>query len=210
MLFFVFKKGLRLEYHRNETNLGMDGNFINCFKFANGKYIWLLGSDDIPQKGRLKTICEILFSSNDYGLLHLAGEKPRKDEALVEVEDKSSLLEDLHVWITFISGNIVKGEFVKDIDFEKYRGTLISQVPLYIHAVLSSNKNAVYYANVFEKGSDSANNGGYNIFQVFVDNLFCIFRQFISNNNLPRTTLERIKKNEYKEFLIDYIVRLPN
>lgn len=202
------ERGLKLNYHRNDTNLGMDGNFINCFKSANGKYVWLLGSDDIPQRGRLKAICEILSTHSDYGLLHLAGEKSQENEPLVEVNNGSALLEELHVWITFISGNIVNREFVKEIDFDKYRGTLISQVPLYIHSLVSSQTNAIYYANVFEIGSDSANNGGYNIFQVFVDNLFCIFRQFMSNKKLSRTTFEKIEKLEYKEFLVDYIVRL--
>ena len=200
--------GLRLNYHRNDTNLGMDGNFINCFKSANGKYVWLLGSDDIPQKGRLKTICEILSTQKDYGLLHISVEKSSKDEHIIEVNNKEALLEELHVWITFISGNIVKSNYMRDVIFEKYRGTMISQVPLYIHAIVSSKINAVYYANVFEQGNDAANNGGYNIFHVFVENLFYIFQEFESNNVIPRATFEIIKKNEYKEFLVDYIIRL--
>lgn len=202
------EKGLRLRYHRNETNLGMDGNFINCFNSASGKYVWLLGSDDIPQRGRLKTIYDILLTPRDYGLLHISGEKYSKDELLVEVDNNDVLLKELHVWITFISENIVKSDFVKEINFEKYRGTLISQVPLYIHAILVSQINAVYYAKVFENGNDSANNGGYNIFQVFVENLFRIFREFESNNEISHSTFENIKRNEYKGFLASFIVRL--
>ena len=33
-------------YSRNVTNLGMDGNFVKCFKSAKTKYVWLLGDDD--------------------------------------------------------------------------------------------------------------------------------------------------------------------
>ena len=28
-------------YYRNETNLGLDGNFLNCFNRAKGKYLWM-------------------------------------------------------------------------------------------------------------------------------------------------------------------------
>ena len=34
-------KGLAITYIRNDSNLGMDGNFVQCFKKATGKYIWL-------------------------------------------------------------------------------------------------------------------------------------------------------------------------
>ncbi|MBR4625234.1 MAG: glycosyltransferase family 2 protein [Alphaproteobacteria bacterium] len=49
-------QGLNLHYHRNETNIGPDGNFDWCFHNAGGKYVWLLGSDDIPEKGILSQI----------------------------------------------------------------------------------------------------------------------------------------------------------
>ena len=197
--------GLRLNYHRNDTNLGMDGNFINCFKYANGKYVLLLGSDDIPQKESLKTICELLSQNYDYGLLHLSGESSNKSGSLVECDNSNSLFEELNIWLTFISENIVKTEYVKDIDFDKYRGSLISQVPLYLHALLSSSKNAVYYANVFDEDNDSKNNGGYNLFQVFVENFLTICKEYVDKGFLSNKSFERGKKLAFENWLVGFI-----
>lgn len=201
------KMGLRLKYHRNDTNLGMDGNFINCFNSAEGDYVWLLGSDDIPKKGYIEKIYDIILNSHKrYGVLHLAGENPKQNEPLFEFEDCNGLLEELNVWITFISGIVVNKVFVNDVDFDKYRGTLISQVPLYIKAIISSPVNAVLYAKVFEEMDDSANNGGYNIFQVFVANLYCIYQSFFDNGLVKKNSIDIIKEREFKEFLLEYVV----
>jgi len=124
------------------------------------------------------------------------------------VNNKEALLEELHVWITFISGNIVKSNYMRDVIFEKYRGTMISQVPLYIHAIVSSKINAVYYANVFEQGNDAANNGGYNLFGVFVTNLYGIYEEFIGKGLLSKQAFDKMIKIEYKEFLVRYIIQV--
>lgn len=203
------EKGLRLKYHRNDSNLGMDGNFINCFKNAEGDYVWLLGSDDIPRKGYVEKIYSIILNSQKrYGILHLAGEKAKYNEPLNEVEDSNELLEELNIWITFISGILVKKDFINDIDIEKYRGTMISQVPLYLQALVSSSKNAVFYSNIFEKENDSANNGGYNIFQVFVENFLDIVKEFSNKGIISNSTFKRVKKREFREFLVEHVVNL--
>ena len=42
----AMSEGFECRYIRNETNLGMDGNFVSCFRKAQGRYVWLLGDDD--------------------------------------------------------------------------------------------------------------------------------------------------------------------
>src|SRR5450432_824838 len=44
-------RGLRLTSLRNASNLGFDGNFLQCFHKATGKYFWLFGDDDFITPG---------------------------------------------------------------------------------------------------------------------------------------------------------------
>ena len=37
------KRGLQVRYLCNETNIGPDANFLQCFEQARGKYVWILG-----------------------------------------------------------------------------------------------------------------------------------------------------------------------
>lgn len=196
--------GLNLTYHCNESNLGMDGNFINCFSHAEGKYTWLLGSDDIPQQGLLQELLDIL-SGNNFGLLHLSNRNQNKIGQLEEFADGNAFVEFLYVWITFISGNIVRSEKINSVSLKKYDGTIISQVPLYLYSLLTSDKNAVYHQDYLEQDNDAQNNGGYRLFEVFVGNLFEIFQEFVDEGLMKKRTLERVKKAEYKNWLLRYI-----
>ncbi len=45
--------GLACRYIRNAANIGADANFLLCFSEARGKYVWLLGDDDIVLPGAL-------------------------------------------------------------------------------------------------------------------------------------------------------------
>lgn len=198
--------GLTLTYHRNETNLGPDGNFDWCFHHVDGKYVWLLGSDDIPMKGLLREILEVLEGVG-YGLVHLSI-TPRNERLRIYRND-NGILADINVWITFMSANIIRTDSVRHFDLKEYMGSYMIQVPAYLNACLSIEDNALLYlGQLFEEDSDAANNGGYNLFKVFVGNLFGIYKEFVDKGVLSEQTYERIKKVEYKVFLVSYIVKL--
>ena len=198
------QQGLKLTYHRNETNIGPDGNFDWCFHHADGKYVWLLGSDDIPVSGMLRNVMKLLKIA-DYGLIHLS--MSSRKEKLKIYHQNDAMLADINVWITYISTNIIRTESVKGYNLTEYMGSFMIQVPAYLNACLTAENNAlVYIGELFEKDSDGANNGGYNLFQVFVENLFGMYQRFIDKGMISQNTFEIIKKKEYKEFLSGYII----
>lgn len=57
-------------YYRNEKNVGME-NFKRCYDRAKGKFILLLGDDDLVVNGALKIILDFLEENNDLKLLFL-------------------------------------------------------------------------------------------------------------------------------------------
>lgn len=198
-------KGLKITYNRNQKNLGPDGNFLYCFNHVKGKYCWLLGSDDIPVRGFLKSLVAVL-QDKDYGLLHLkcySGESSQ----LKEYSDNQKIVEDIGHWITFMSSNIFNSKYLSFVEGKKYVSSYLIQVPYYLTSCLHSSANGIYISNCFEKDDDSANNGNYNIFQVFIENLYGIYKVFEQQKLLSKKTFNRIKKKEYEEFLFSYIMQ---
>jgi glycosyltransferase involved in cell wall biosynthesis len=54
----------RVSYYRNQNNIGGDRNFLKCIERAQGKYVWLVGDDDILLPGALEKVFAILKGSS--------------------------------------------------------------------------------------------------------------------------------------------------
>lgn len=204
-------QGLKLRYYRQVSNLGSDGNFLFCFSKATGKYCWLLGSDDIPVQGFLKYLIRQLDNDNEYGLIYLRQDvrnklynRVKSDEIYSEiVSNNQKMISEISVWITFMSSSIIRTKFVRTIDLKKYSGTSLIQVPSYVKSCLLSEKNLlVNYNYCFEPDNDNASSGGYNFYEVFVENLFSIMQGFVDEGLYSKKWFEKFKKIEYDYFLI--------
>lgn len=198
--------GLLINYIRNESNLGMDGNFVQCFRKAKGKYIWLLGDDDFLKEGALNKILQSL-NGGDYGLVHL-DVVSKKIETPKEYTDSRQFISDVSYWITFISGNIVNSKYVPVVDFEKYMGTFFTLMPLYMTAAFSEKKNLMIYERVMDCAKDPKRNGGYDFFEVFVNNYLNIWKEFVRKGDLSVWMYEREKYFLMRKYLVYFIVKL--
>ena len=200
-------QGLNLKYKRQEMNIGPDGNFLWCFQNATGKYVWLLGSDDIPITGLLRKLL-VQLKDGEYGWFHINTKKQRRKHPINIYADNSQMIVDVNYMVTFMSSNIIRRESLSTIDLSKYRGTYMIQVPAYINACYyyPSRNIVVDYGQIFEQESDMANNGGYNIFRVFVENLHSIIKEFVLNEKMTNVTFERFKRQEFKEFIVIFVV----
>ena len=58
-----------IEYHRNETNIGPDANFLQCMQMARGCFTWLVSDDDIVMEGAVEKVLEYLSKHKDVGLV---------------------------------------------------------------------------------------------------------------------------------------------
>ena len=168
-------QGAPITYSCNEDNLGMDGNFVACFKKATSKYVWLLGDDDILLDGILLHIIS-LIEGNDYGLIHLTTSN-YSDNCDV-LTNKADFMNNVSYWITFISSNIVQTKYVQQIDFDKYMGTYFTLIPVYLSAVADKKENLYIRFQTMNGGLDCQRNGGYNIYQVFITNYLAVIKEF--------------------------------
>lgn len=198
--------GLALKYHRQVTNIGPDGNFEWCFYHADGKYVWLLGSDDILVRGVLKKLVMYL-ADDEYGLVHLSMNKQLHE--LTVFQSPNDMAVAVNYWITYMSANIIRTASLVKVVLSEYKDSFLIQVPAYLNACCSYQRNAlICFPLYFEKDADNANNGGYNLFQVFVANLYGIFEMFVNRGLLSQESFEKVIEVEYKGFLSRYIINL--
>jgi abequosyltransferase len=194
-------------YHENEENQGMDGNFLTCFELATGKYIWLLGDDDFIEESGLKNLLSYLDKKEEYGLVHINMIPTKNDIGSKIYLDMSKFLDDIGIWITFISGNIVNRKYVGTIDLRKYMGTWFLIMPLYITCAYKEEKNLMVYDRLFDGGKDAGTNGGYNIFDVFVKNYLNIFKEYLDLGIITDEIYKKEKKYSF-DFIMTYYNKL--
>ena len=129
----IQKENSNLKYYRNTENLGFDGNFLNCFRKAQGKYLWMLSDDDSLMENAVDTVLYVieqnpvmvfcnpcLETGQDIGVLEEGG--------ILFLEDKNVFLKSIGIYVTFLSSLIYNMSFVRKIDdLEKYKGDNIIQ-----------------------------------------------------------------------------------
>jgi glycosyltransferase involved in cell wall biosynthesis len=61
----LFAEYFDIYYHRNLSNLGFAGNFVQVTQMAQGEFIWLVGDDDLIMPDSLLTFSDIYSENND-------------------------------------------------------------------------------------------------------------------------------------------------
>ena len=188
------ERGLPISYNRNMENLGADGNFLKCMQIAKGKYIFLVGDDDYFRPGALHYIVETI-KKGDYGLVHLHEFGKFNNSECIVYDDVNLFLNQVSIWITFMSGNIFLREAYDKIDNpQMYMKTNLLQMPFYIQAAFMRKENIIINKTLFDYSLDGDSNGGYNFYQVFLDNYLTIWDSFVKKNYLPHRYFEKLKK----------------
>lgn len=135
------KKSGKIQYYRNDENLGLDGNFLNCFQKANGRYLWMISDDDYLMENAVEMVLQALVQEpvmvfcNPCYITEGLDNGPLAKGGIVSLNDKNSFLKELGIHITFVSGLIYNMSLVRKIkNFEQYRGEnlLLSHVALEI------------------------------------------------------------------------------
>lgn len=199
-------KGLPISYYRHEKNKGAAANFLHCMNIAKGKYILLLGDDDILKPGSIKFILDQLRGT-DYGLVHIHVFDDMNMKTKV-YNNAEAFLCKVSFWITFMSGSIFQKDIVDKIEPQKYINTHLLQVPYYITSAVSKKENLIISENIMDEGLDSSNNGGYNFYEVFVQHYLDIWNEFVEKGKIRKFTYEYIKKDIYVNFIVFFNYKL--
>lgn len=193
---------LPITYNRQKENIGAARNFVSCINWASGKYILLLGDDDILKVGAVKMILDNI-RGKDYGLIHVHNYANLSGK-IVEYSSHTDYIKQISFWITFMSGSIFRKDIVNSIDSEMYVKSHLLQMPFYITSLLSKKQNLLISQDIIEEGLDSNNNGGYNFYEVFVRNYLTIWKEYVDCGMLELSLYEWIKKDIFLNFVVSF------
>lgn len=177
-------EGLRLTSIRNSENIGSDANIAQCFNLAKGKYVLILGDDDVFVDGGLKALLDLL-GTDDYGVVCMRSygfdrdfrkEYPGGDGVPQIFENVDDFFKKLGPLITLISVCVINKELLPGIDASVFCGSNLVQVHLVARAAIEAKHNAFF--NRYLIACKRNNSGGYNFAKVFVDNFFGIMDSY--------------------------------
>lgn len=178
------KQNSRIQYFKQDTNVGASRNFISLMNRAQGKYILLLGDDDILTDNAVSVLVDIL-KGKDYGLLYVET-RITDNKGTKEFDNKADFIKEISYFYTFMSSSIFRKDVVEMIeDPLRYVPSHLLQMPFYIKSTLLSDYNAITYEPVFATiGLAAKANGGYNFFDVFVNWYYRIWEEYLDDKQL--------------------------
>ena len=196
----VVRTGVPITYIRNETNIGPDANFLQCYERASGKYVWIMGDDDIVAQGAIKRILEYL-TEDEYDLVYLApfgftGQQV-EPKSYVAASPKARAFSSaapfvrrIHVFFVMISANIVNKDRVDALDHKPFAVLVGSNLIHlgWLYTALRGHRKSLF---VEEKlfGYRVDNTGGFGICEVFGTRLSSLASEWLEDPDLIRVIL---------------------
>ena len=189
------RRGLRFRSIRNAVNIGPDLNFAQCFAEASGKYLWMIGDDDILYAGAVPIVLALL-ASGDFDLVHVSSKEIRTGEFVPQaksdprieiIEDARAFLRPVHIHLGFISGLIVHRDRALEVPhcpFEELDQTNLLQLGWTYTLLRAYRRGARIHDPLVAAGVESR--GGYKVYRVFATNLQRIARQWLQRPELVR------------------------
>jgi abequosyltransferase len=206
-------RGLNVRYIRNANNIGPDANFLQCFEQARGKYVWLFSDDDLIVPGgvaKIVSYCETadydLISLTDYPFedTHTPRAAAVRPDA-IDISDPSAYAKRVHVFFTFISGNIINKDTVLaagPLPFSDLIGTGLVQLG-WTFAALNRFSRGLY---IREKliAFRLNNTGGYKLFQVFGSTIATITNDWLQSRRVGQIVMNGTIQRFWPSMLFEY------
>jgi glycosyltransferase involved in cell wall biosynthesis len=166
VLRFYRERFPRLRYFCQETNMGIDRDFVKAVDLARGEYCWLFCDDDLLKPGAIQAVLDA--TEGDYALIIANSEvrnanlsrllQPRRlpfeKNRLYKPSESALLLADTGAYLSFIGCVIIKRQLWAIREKESYYGSyfihvgIIFQQPLPANAlVIAEPLVVIRYAN---------------------------------------------------------------
>ena len=205
----------QIQYYRNERNLGFDGNFLNCFEKATGKYVWLIGDDDVVLNGSIESIlsclelhpiCVHLNSSALIDEERMIISKPRfKVEGNIIIEDRNIFLEKIGIYCTFVSSLIFNGDLVHNVkNKERYFNTNILQSHVFLETM---SEDGIYVINTYNSLAATNNKVvSYDVLRTWIKNYSDLLLDTAVNVGFASETVSRVLRNDLNDTIYKFII----
>jgi glycosyltransferase involved in cell wall biosynthesis len=182
-----------LSYRRAAKNLGPDRNFKAAFETARGRYLWLIGDDDLLAAGAVNAVLDCI-RQQDFDLLYLgwrlvASPLPSVRFGGVERVDAKAFLRRVHCNLSFISAMVFNRERVAGAmpgSYDAFLDSHLYQLVWYLTALRSGSAFLVSRTPLVFV--EPANSGGFGLFEVYLDNQPAVIQAVFG----PGSSAERV------------------
>lgn len=191
------QKGFPIKYVVNTSNIGADRNIASSFNLATGKYVWVIGDDEIMYRGTIQYVLE-LCRSKQFGVLHLSSRgfghgqqnaiklKSKPERVVIKKLEPRKFIRLANVFLTFISANVVNKEAIlrhnPSFNAESVLLNNTNMIQLaWIYSAIKA-ESAHYFVRTPLFGALGGNSGGYDLIEVFGMNLLGITKKYFKDS----------------------------
>ncbi len=207
------RDGMDCRYIKNSSNLGPDGNILQCYEKSQGRYVWIFGDDDVIVPSGVQKVLDCL-SAGEYDLVYVSSHgftgltlphfrsnrRFRQPEVIANVED---FVSRVNVFLTFIGGNIINKTRISTVPndpFSSLVGTNLVQLG-WIYTALRQYQKGLYIHEQLV-GARGENTGGYPLFKVFGQHLHFITEKWLKIPILNRLIFNGTLQRFFPGFLL--------
>lgn len=208
----AMKSGLPIRYIRNEKNIGWALNFAQCFDLAQGKYVLLLGDDDLFVDGALSIVLSRL-TQKDYGVVCLRPygfdrdfreEYPGGSGRERVFKDANQFLVAISRCFTLTSACVLNKLLLSKVDSKQFSSGNLAAFHFVLRAALAAEENL--FIDRFLMASKRQNSFSYEYAEVFVGELWRIIDAHVALG-LSQQTVRVIERDKmlcyYPFYLLD-------
>jgi abequosyltransferase len=205
-------KGLPVRYVRNTKNIGSDHNIAQCFNLARGRYVLIMGDDDLLVDGMLPALLirlldpelgAVLLRPYGYDEDYLF-EAPRETASWRDFQFAECFLLRAGSLITLISSCIVNKRLLQGLDARQFCGSNLVQVHLVLRSAMAGRRCLSYEG--YGVACKRNNSGGYAFFEVFVERLLGILDLYVERG-LSTGFVQQFERRLLRGFYPYYVFR---
>ncbi|PPD30399.1 MAG: hypothetical protein CTY20_03025 [Hyphomicrobium sp.] len=200
--------GMSIRYLRNEKNLGWGPNFAQSYAEAAGKFVLLLGDDDLFVDGSLKPLLTRLASA-DYGVVVVGAygydddfraEYPGNYGDEFEFDESNAFLEKVGLRTTFTSACVINKSVIPRQSLDRYTNGDLATLPLVLRAAIAAQRNLLITRFVI--AGKRQNSFNYDYAKAFVKELWSTYDDHAGPGLKPQTirAIERTMLRTYYPF----------
>lgn len=217
-------------YFRNDENLGADRNFLECYRRSNGRYILLMGSDDVVMEGAIDRILEFIrtkatnnmpliflnhvsFTGEYKGIEHCSIPFLGKDGSDRIIQSKEKFISIADRQLTYMSSFLLEREAYIRIDNpEQYFDTRFLHTYLAFEATSKSCDFGVVTFPCIAQDLTLDNTpefiGKYSaLFQVFGGLMKSVLVEFASRKGYDEKQMKRVYRNGMIKIFVSWMIR---
>jgi abequosyltransferase len=192
-----------LAVQRHDDNIGAERNFCSGVARVDSRYFWIVGDDDCPKAGVIPRLLA-LMREHEPTLVYMQSEwlnpvtGPTQGMPVGDLQvrwlDAATFARKVHVWLTFISGVVVRRERLQEAlagePLDRFVSTQLVQLG-WIVPLLRSAEPSERFAFIVDACvlATKDNSGGYGLLTTFGTNFARIVTEVLGKTSAMRRSL---------------------